>query len=103
MVDYDAAAAVGLSYNKPLHRLPAEPSRLAVEADRVVPPSGNLWIGGQHVWLGPARAGRTVTTLADQVSLHVLLDGVGLKATRGSEVARVLAMSAAGTLGGGCR
>jgi transposase InsO family protein len=26
----------------------------AVEVDRVVPPSGNLWIGGQQVWLGPA-------------------------------------------------
>ena len=22
--------------------------------DRVVPPSGNLWIAGQQVWLGPA-------------------------------------------------
>ena len=26
----------------------------AVEVDRVVPPSGNLWVGGQQVWLGPA-------------------------------------------------
>lgn len=34
---------------------------LAVEADRVVPASGNLWIGGQQVWLGPALAGRQVT------------------------------------------
>jgi transposase InsO family protein len=25
----------------------------AVEVDRVVPASGNLWIGGQQVWLGP--------------------------------------------------
>ena len=30
---------------------------IAVEVDRVVPPSGNLWIGGQQVWLGPALAG----------------------------------------------
>ena len=30
---------------------------VAVEADRVVPPSGNLWIGGQQVWLGPALRG----------------------------------------------
>ena len=28
----------------------------AVEVDRVVPPSGNLWIGGQQVWLGPGCA-----------------------------------------------
>jgi transposase InsO family protein len=27
----------------------------AVELDRVVPPSGNLWIAGQQVWLGPGR------------------------------------------------
>ena len=52
---------------------------IAVEVDRVVPPSGNLWIGGQQVWLGPALAGRQVTLWADQVSLHVLLDGARLK------------------------
>jgi transposase InsO family protein len=32
----------------------------AVELDRVVPPSGNLWIAGQQIWLGPAMTGRTV-------------------------------------------
>src|SRR6266699_6141379 len=32
-------------------------TRPAVEVDRVVPPSGNLWIGGQQVWLGPVLAG----------------------------------------------
>jgi hypothetical protein len=35
----------------------AEPSRVALEVDRLVPPSGNLWIGRQRVWLGPALAG----------------------------------------------
>ena len=44
----------------------------AVEVDRVVPPSGNLWIGGQQVWLGPALSGRQVTLWADAISLHVL-------------------------------
>jgi hypothetical protein len=38
-----------------------EVSLVAVEAARLVPPSGNLWIGGQQVWLGPALAGRKVT------------------------------------------
>jgi transposase InsO family protein len=52
---------------------------IAVEVDRVVPPSGNLWIGGQQVWLGPALAGRQVTLWADAVSLHVLADGARLK------------------------
>ena len=51
----------------------------AVEVDRVVPPSGNLWIGVQQVWLGPALSGRQVTLWADQVSLHVLLDGTRIK------------------------
>jgi transposase InsO family protein len=51
----------------------------AVEVDRVVPPSGNLWIGGQQVWLGPALSGRQVTLWADAISLHVLLDGARIK------------------------
>jgi hypothetical protein len=45
----------------------------------VVPPSGNLQIGRQQIWLGPALAGRKITIWADQRSLHVLLDGVRIK------------------------
>ena len=52
---------------------------MAVEADREVPPSGNLWIGGQQVWLGPALADRKVTIWVDETSLHVLLDGARIK------------------------
>ena len=33
----------------------------AVEVDRVVPASGNVWIGGQQIWLGPALSGRQIT------------------------------------------
>jgi hypothetical protein len=54
-------------------------SRIAVEADRLVPPSGNLWIGGQQIWLGPALAGRIITIWADETVLHVMLDGTRLK------------------------
>jgi hypothetical protein len=57
----------------------AHDGHLAVEADRVVPPSGNLWIGGQQVWLGPALAGRQVILWVDETSLHVLLDGARIK------------------------
>ncbi len=57
----------------------AEPSRIALEVDRLVPPSGNLWVGGQQVWLGPALAGRTITIWVDETRLHVLLDGTRLK------------------------
>jgi hypothetical protein len=52
---------------------------VGVEADRVVPPSGNLWIGGQQIWLGPALADRKVTIWVDETSLHVLLDGARIK------------------------
>jgi transposase InsO family protein len=52
---------------------------VAVEVDRVVPPSGNLWTGGQQVWLSPALAGRPVTLWVDETSLHVLLDGTRIK------------------------
>jgi transposase InsO family protein len=51
----------------------------AVEADRVVPSSGNLQVGGQQVWLGPALADRKVTIWVDETSLHVLLDGARIK------------------------
>jgi hypothetical protein len=56
-----------------------EVSLVAVEADRVVPPSGNLQIGGQQVWLGPALADRKVTIWVDETSLHVLHDGARIK------------------------
>ena len=52
---------------------------VAVEADRVVPPSGNLQVGGQQVWLGQALADRKVTIWVDETSLHVLLDGARVK------------------------
>jgi transposase InsO family protein len=52
---------------------------MALEVDRVVPPSGNMWLAGQQVWLGPVLAGKRVTFWVDQTRLHVLLDGVRLK------------------------
>jgi len=74
---------------RPAHSVPVEaPEQLtvqaqnglpAVEVDRVVPASGNLWIGGQQVWLGPALSGRQITLWADAISLHVLLDGARIK------------------------
>jgi hypothetical protein len=50
----------------------------AVELDRLVPPSGNLWIAGQ-IWLGPAMTGRTVRLWAGLSQVHVLLDGHRIK------------------------
>ena len=55
------------------------PEGRAVELDRVVPPSGNLWVAGQQIWLGPALAGRTVRLWAGLDRVHVLLDGYRVK------------------------
>ena len=64
----------------------------------MVPPSGNLWIGGQQVWLGPALSGRQVTLWADAVSLHVLADGARIKTVPSrlgvTELARLAASGA---------
>jgi transposase InsO family protein len=51
----------------------------AVELDRVVPPSGNLWLAGQQIWLGPAMTGRTVRLWAGLDRVHVLLGGHRIK------------------------
>ena len=51
----------------------------AVELDRVVPASGNLWLAGQQIWLGPALAGRTIRIWAGLDRVHVLLDGHRVK------------------------
>jgi hypothetical protein len=50
-----------------------------VELDRVVPPSGNLWVAGQQIWLGPAMTGRTVRIWAGTRQVHVLADGYRIK------------------------
>jgi hypothetical protein len=52
---------------------------VALEVDRVVPASGNLWIGGQQVWLGPALAGKEITIWVDETILHVLAGGTRVK------------------------
>jgi hypothetical protein len=51
----------------------------AVEIDRLVPASGNLAVCGQQFWLGPARAGRTLTLWIDTTTVHLSLDGLHLK------------------------
>jgi hypothetical protein len=67
----------------------------AVELDRVVPPSGNMWVGGQQIWLGPALAGRTVRLWAGLDRVHVLIDGFRLKSLPSRLDARELARLAA--------
>jgi hypothetical protein len=67
----------------------------AVELDRVVPPSGNLWVAGQQIWLGPAMTGRTVRLHAGLDRVHVLLDGHRIKTLPSRLDARDLARLAA--------
>jgi transposase InsO family protein len=53
-----------------------------VEFDRVVPPSGNLGVAGKQFWLGPERAGVTVTFWADEQVIHLLIAGARVKTVR---------------------
>jgi transposase InsO family protein len=66
-----------------------------VEFDRVVPPSGNLMAARRQFWLGPRRAGTTVTFWASTEVIHVLSAGARLKTVRShlahSDLARLAA------------
>jgi transposase InsO family protein len=59
----------------------AEPVRWpdAVEIDRVVPASGNMSIGPQQFWLGPARTGQQVRFWIDTTTVHLTVDGWRIK------------------------
>jgi transposase InsO family protein len=61
----------------PLARTPG-----AIEFDRIVPPAGNMWVAGKQFWLGPARAGITVTFWADHNVIHLTAGGARLKTVR---------------------
>lgn len=45
----------------------------------MVPASGNLAVAGKQFWLGPARAGVTVTFWADCDVIHLLIAGARVK------------------------
>ena len=61
--------------------VPVEPGG-PVEFERVVPASGNLQVAGKQFWLGPARAGLTVTFWADTSVIHLLVAGTRIKSVR---------------------
>ena len=73
----------------------AEAVPVAVEVDRVVPPSGNLTACGRQVWLGPARAGQTVTVWASSTTMHVFIGEELLKThpvtLTGADLGRLMA------------
>ena len=54
----------------------------AVELEKVVPASGNMSLGGQQFWLGPARAGQVVTFWVDCDMVHLSIAGTRIKTVR---------------------
>jgi hypothetical protein len=61
----------------------------------VVPASGNLGVRGKQFWLGPARAGATVTFWADHDVIHLSIAGARVKTVRSHLSATDLAALAA--------
>src|SRR5207248_8396306 len=53
-----------------------------VEFDRVVPPSGNMWVAGKQFWLGPARAGTVIRFWAGTDLIHLSAGGARIKTLR---------------------
>jgi transposase InsO family protein len=53
-----------------------------VEFDRVVPPSGNMWVAGRQFWLGPARAGTVIRFWAGTDLIHLSAGGARIKTLR---------------------
>ena len=53
-----------------------------VEFERVVPPSGNMQIAGRQFWLGPHRAGITITFWAGTEVIHLMTSGSRIKSVR---------------------
>ena len=51
----------------------------AVEIDRVVPAPGNMSIGPQQFWLGPARTGQQVRFWIDTATVHLSIGGWRIK------------------------
>jgi hypothetical protein len=47
-----------------------------------VPASGNLGVAGRQFWLGPDRAGVTVTFWSDSQVIHLLIAGARIKSLR---------------------
>ncbi|WP_433734673.1 IS481 family transposase [Nocardia sp. CA-129566] len=52
---------------------------ITVELDKTVPASGNLFVRGQQIWLGPDRAGTPITLRINTTVLRVLLAGIPIK------------------------
>jgi len=69
-----------------------------VEFDRVVPPSGNMWVARRQFWLGTARAGTVVRFWASTDIIHLSIAGARVKSVRShlstADLARLTAAGA---------
>jgi hypothetical protein len=63
----------------PAQTAPEASGDLAVEVDRVVPASGNMFAAGRQIWLGKPLAGQQVTLRLNHSTLHVFHDGQLIK------------------------
>jgi transposase InsO family protein len=78
--------------------IPRAWSAEAVEFDRVVPPSGNLWVANRQFWLGSSRAGMIIRFWADTQLIHLSAAGTRLKSLRShlsvADLAKLIATGA---------
>jgi transposase InsO family protein len=69
-----------------------------VEFDRVVPPSGNMWVANRQFWLGTSRAGMVVRFWADTQVIHLSTGSTRIKSLRshlsGADLAKLIATGA---------
>jgi transposase InsO family protein len=73
-----------------------------VEFDRVVPPSGNMWVAGKQFWLGPARAGTVIRFWASTDLIHISAGGARIKTLRSHlSVADLAKLAATGAVPAG--
>jgi transposase InsO family protein len=78
--DQPQAASTVIAAGPPATRAPWDGG--PVEFDRVVPPSGNMWVAGRQFWLGPARAGMMIRFWADCQLIHLSAGGARIKTLR---------------------
>jgi transposase InsO family protein len=87
----------------PADPTPAQPwDGGAIEFERVVPASGNMQVAGRQFWLGPARAGITITFWADTDIIHLTAGRARIKSLRSHlSTADLAALAAAGARNAG--
>jgi transposase InsO family protein len=91
-------ASTAGTMSPPLTARPAQHNGGPVEFDRVVPPSGNLWVEHRQFWMGTHRAGMVARIWAGCDLIHVMIGGIRVKTVRShlsvADLARLTAQGA---------